>query len=301
MLICVRCHGPLTRSLSDRLTCGNCAATFNRGPYGYFEMVQQAVPDAGTAEDYAACQHHCSHAVLGFLRPLLEQEPCRTVLDVGCGVGGSISELGKAGYDAFAVDLPEQAPLWAAAGNDPNRFFVASALNLPFQDNSFDFVFSLGVVEHIGTILGHCALASDYQLKRQQYAKELLRVTKPGGRILIACPNKSFPIDIQHGPGDAAQRPRWIRSFIFNRTGMNVHKTWGAYHLVSYAELKMMFTRNGVREFTAISSRGYFQFGRFRRGFLKPFAKLAEHWVNNLPALARTTFLNPYVMAQIRK
>jgi len=264
-------------------------------------MMCGPVPDAGTTEDYAASQHHCSHAVFEFLLPLLRQESCRTVLDVGCGVGASISELGRAGYDAFGVDLPEQAPRWMAAGNDQNRFLLASALSLPFQDNSFDFVYSLGVIEHVGTILGHCALAPDYQLKRQQYAKEILRVTKPGGRILIACPNKSFPVDIQHGPGDSAQRAGPMRSFIFDHTGMNIHKTWGQYHLVSYPELEKLFTSEGGRDFSAVPLRGYFQFGRFRKGFLKPLAGLAEYWMNNVTSVGGRTFLNPYVMAQIRK
>src|SRR6185437_6341492 len=241
MLICVHCHGELQACSPEQLSCSNCSATFNRGPYGYFEMMNEPAPDAGTSEDYAASQHHCSHAVLEFLDSLLKQEPCRRILDVGCGVGASISELGRAGYEAFGIDLPEQAPRWAAAGNDKTRFFVASAPKLPFQDNSFDFVYSLGVIEHVGTILGHCALAPDYQLKRQQYAKEILRVTKPGGRILIACPNKSFPVDIQHGPGDSAQRAGPMRSFIFDHTGMNIHKTWGQYHLVSYPELEKLF------------------------------------------------------------
>lgn len=264
-------------------------------------MMRESAPRAATTEEYAACQHHCCQTVFEFLQPLVRQEPCKAILDVGCGVGASTSSLARAGYDAYGVDLPEQAQLWAAAGNDQDRFISASALSLPFEDESFDFVYSLGVIEHIGTVLGHCTLAADYQLQRQQYANEILRVTKPGGRILIACPSKSFPVDVQHGPGDPAQPAGPIRSFIFDHTGMNIHKTWGRYHLLSYPEVRKLFTADGSREFTAPSLRDYFGFGRFKKGFLKPFAGLAEHWVHNLPVGVRTTFLNPYVMAQIRK
>jgi len=264
-------------------------------------MMREPAPDAGTPEDYAEGQHHCSQMIFEFLQPHLHREACTTILDVGCGVGATITALAKAGYDAYGIDLPEQARHWAAARHPANRFFTASALHLPFQDDSFDFVYSFGVIEHIGTVLGHCTLLPDYQSQRQQYANEIMRVAKPGARVMIACPNKIFPVDIQHGPGDAAEKAGAIRSFIYNRTGMNVHKTWGQYHLVSDAEVRKLFGVAGARGFTSLPLDGYFGFGRFREGFLKPLARVAEYWVSNMPARARTTFLNPYVMIQIKK
>lgn len=301
MFICVHCQSELKLTNPDNYSCSNCSAAYRRGPAGYFEMMREAAPGSGTTSDYVACQHHCCHGVFEYLQPLLQQEPCRTVLDVGCGVGALTTSLIDSGFDAFGVDLPEQAQHWAAAKNNPDRFVSASALQLPFPSESFDFVYSLGVIEHIGTSLGHCTLAPDYQSQRQQYAKEILRVAKPGGRILIACPNKTFPIDVQHGPGDALEKAGAIRSAIFERTGMNIHKTWGRYHLLSYGEVKSLFRVNGEREFKALPLQNYFGFGRFKKGFLKPFAGLAEYWVHNLTPGLRTTFLNPYVMAQIRK
>jgi hypothetical protein len=129
-----------------------------------------------------------------------------------------------------------------------------------------------------------------------------LRVTKPGGRILIACPNKTFPVDVQHGPGDDIQRAGKLRSYIFEKTGMNIHKTWGQYHLLSYPEIKRLFAgKNGSRHFSALPLENYFQFGRFKRGFLKPFGSFAQFWVNHMPEGARRTFINPYMMAEIRK
>jgi SAM-dependent methyltransferase len=284
--------------------CSSCSATFKRNRYGYFQMMRETVPDTGTPEDYAACQHRFSNNVVQFLNPLLQQAPCKAVLDVGCGVGATATALAGLGYNAYGVDLPEQAQHWAAAKNDPDHFIAASALRLPFPDNVFDFVYSLGVIEHIGTVIGHCTLRDDYVSLRRQYAREILRVTKPGGRVLIACPNKTFPIDVQHGPDDAAGKANPIRSYIGARTGVNIHKTWGRYHLVSYAEVKELFAAgngNSAHQFTALPLKNYFEFGRLKQGVLKPLAGIAEYWVNNMPAMARPTFLNPYVMAQIRK
>lgn len=264
-------------------------------------MVAGEFDGAGTTEGYAENQHNCGAKIAGFLRSIIDQEPCRDLLDVGCGVGASAAGLADLGFDAWGVDLPNVTRLWAGAGRDRERFIGASALSLPFSDETFDFVYSLGVVEHIGTTSGHCALARDYEEQRKQYAKELVRVTKPEGRILIACPNKGFPVDIQHGPGDMVEPAGRIRAFIFRRTGMNLHRTWGRYHLPSYGDIKKLFKGAGAQEFSPLPLKGYFEFGRFNSGFLRPFGKLAEFWVYNLPPAVRATFLNPYVMLQIRK
>jgi SAM-dependent methyltransferase len=304
VLICVHCQASLSRTRPDAYRCNSCAAVFERNRNGYFQMMRDAVPDTGTPQDYAACQHQFSQNVVHFLQPLLEREPSKTILDVGCGVGATATALAAIGYDAFGVDLPEQAEHWAAAKNDPDHLIAASALRLPFQDDTFDFVYSLGVIEHIGTVLGHCTLRDNYLSQRQLYAREILRVTKPAGRILIACPNKTFPIDVQHGPEDAAAKANPIRSFVGARTGMNIHKTWGRYHLVSYAEVRKLFAAangHGAREFTALPLKNYFEFRGLKQGVLRPLAGIAEYWVNNLPARARASFLNPYVMVQIRK
>jgi SAM-dependent methyltransferase len=300
---CVHCNNPLKIQTPDSLKCENCAAVFERSRNGYFSMLKERMDISTTSEAYANEQHHCGPAVVEmYLSQFLDKKLNPKILDVGCGVGKSAMALVNAGFDAYGIDLPDLAPFWKAAKNDPDRFVEASATKIPFADNSFDVVYSFGVIEHIGTVNGHCTLASNYQLHRDQYAKEILRITKPGGQILIACPNKSFPIDIQHGPGDAIQQPGRLRAYIFEKTGMNVHKIWGQYHLLSYSEVKNLFVgENGSRHFGALPLRNYFQFGRFKRGFLKPFAPLAELWVNNMPEPVRRTFINPYVMAEIRK
>jgi len=221
------------------------------------------------------------------------------VLDVGCGVGALVTALLERGLDAYGVDVPAVAPQWTKAGNDAGRFFSVNAVELPFPDNSFDVVTSFGVIEHIGTINGHCTLRDDYWDHRRAYAREILRVTRPGGRVFIACPNKSVPIDIQHGPTDAHSKAAPIRCYLFNKTGMTIHKTWGRYHLVSYGEVRDLFS--GVRRFTPLSLKNYFGFGRFAGGFLKPFSAIAQSWIDNMPQFAATSFLNPYVMVEMTK
>lgn len=288
------------------LRCVGCAHLYPFNRYGFAELLPPDLALDGSAlntttADYADDQHSTGVRVLrDYLLPLLKAQPFRTVLDVGCGIGAGIRELTAAGYDAYGIDLPGLTPFWAEAGNDPGRFFGSHALRLPFSNDSFDVVYSLGVIEHIGTVIGHCTLRPDFALHRQRYAGEIVRVTKPGGRIIIACPNKAFPMDIQHGPADEAGPKHWIRSLIFDRTGINLHKTWGVYHLLSYGEIKELFcAQAGARSIEALPLTGYFAFGRFKRGFLKPFGRFAEYYLRRLPAAVRASFLNPYVLVEI--
>jgi SAM-dependent methyltransferase len=140
---------------------------------------------------------------------------------------------------------------------------------------------------------------------RQKFADELLRVTRPGGRLLISCPNKSFPIDHEHevkdcnSPDTASVR---IRESIYQKTGMNVHRTWGQYNLLSYSEVRSLFCEVGSGvSFEPLPLRGYFSLERVRSSRLKLLAGVANMYINKMPVFIRPTFLNPYMLVEIRK
>ena len=80
----------------------------------------------------------------------------KTILDVGCGVGGSSRHLQrKYGANVTGITLSpkqqEQARLLSSKSGQANscEFRVADALNMPFEDNSFDLVWSLESGEHM--------------------------------------------------------------------------------------------------------------------------------------------------------
>ena len=99
------------------------------------------------------------------------------VLEVGVGIGADYLEWLKAGAQATGVDLSAASLKRArdrcqAAGYRPD-LHVADAENLPFPDNSFDVVYSYGVMHHSPDTAG-CF-------------REALRVLKPEGcaRIMV--------------------------------------------------------------------------------------------------------------------
>jgi tocopherol O-methyltransferase len=102
-----------------------------------------------------------------------------SLLDVGCGIGGSTLYLAN-NYrtDATGITLsPAQAAraterARTAGVADHVRFQVADAQAMPFVDQSFDLVWSLESGEHMPS--------------KQQFLQECVRVLKPGGRLIVA-------------------------------------------------------------------------------------------------------------------
>lgn len=302
-VVCPACHGRLQPSETG-VRCVACEVQYDRNQAGYLQFPFEAGGADEASErltDYADRRSAGADRLYEeFLAPWVEREPVDRLLDAGCGSGDAVARFGDAGTEAYGIDLPKASPFWAEAGRDPDRFFCGDASRLPFADEAFDAVISLGVIEHVGTVTGHCTLAPDYRRRRRSYARELVRVTKPGGRILIACPNKSFPIDIHHGPTDAASGPAALRSTIHRATGLNLHRTWGRYHLVSYRELRQLFCGSaGASSMRALPSKGYFSFDAVRGS--AALRAGARAWVEQLPKGMREGALNPFVLAEIRR
>jgi MPBQ/MSBQ methyltransferase len=99
-----------------------------------------------------------------------------TVLDVGCGIGGSSRILARDyGFSVTGVTLSPQQVRRATEltpdGVDA-KFMVNDALNMSFPDNSFDVVWSIEAGPHMPD--------------KARYGAEMLRVLKPGGILVVA-------------------------------------------------------------------------------------------------------------------
>jgi ubiquinone/menaquinone biosynthesis C-methylase UbiE len=97
------------------------------------------------------------------------------VLEIGCGMGTDGAQFAQAGAHYTGIDLTEAAIELARKRFElsglEGEFRVADAENLDFADNSFDRVYSHGVLHHTPDTARAVA--------------EIHRVLKPGGRAIV--------------------------------------------------------------------------------------------------------------------
>ena len=103
------------------------------------------------------------------------------VLDAASGTGYGTYLLSRAGDRCDGVDLSAQAVEFSRKlyGRENCRFTQASVLELPFEDASFDLAVSFETLEH---------LPREQQLV---FVKELRRVLKAGGKLVLSAPVSS--------------------------------------------------------------------------------------------------------------
>jgi SAM-dependent methyltransferase len=134
------------------------------------------------------------------LHELLPPAPAR-VLDVGGGPGAYARLLAAAGYRVRLLDLTPAHVEQARAGDPPIDAAVADARELPEEDGTYDATLLLGPLYHLTD-------AED----RITALREAVRVTRPGGRVLVAAISRfAGPLDFTAaGTFDEAIRARAV-------------------------------------------------------------------------------------------
>ncbi len=100
----------------------------------------------------------------------------KTVLDFGCGSG--VWRFLFQGKKYTGIDVYDDNYMEKSNGN--YQLKIADGRKLPFKDNSFDFVFSNAVLEHI--------------VENKQAAKETFRVLKKGKYCVVIVPTNISPM-----------------------------------------------------------------------------------------------------------
>lgn len=105
----------------------------------------------------------------------------KKILEVGIGSGTDFIQWVRAGAKAYGVDLTEEAVRHAKKrldiyGLSAEEVRVADVENLPYADDTFDLVYSWGVIHHTPNTI--------------KALEELIRVTRRGGKIKIMIYNR---------------------------------------------------------------------------------------------------------------
>jgi ubiquinone/menaquinone biosynthesis C-methylase UbiE len=114
---------------------------------------------------------------IAFMEPPVTAQS--NVFEVGVGVGAfskTVSEL--TGCTHFAgIDPVEEAVVMARQVLPQGHFLVGNGLDLSaFDDNTFDHVLAAGVIMYL-----------DDLEEAQQFVREMIRIAKPGGSLMVNC------------------------------------------------------------------------------------------------------------------
>jgi SAM-dependent methyltransferase len=165
-------------------------------------------------------------------RALLERirtaRPAGRLLEVGCAGGAFLDAARAAGYDVTGVEFSSEAARFAR-----DRFGLdvrtGTLVEMDFSADCFDIVYAGDVIEHLPDPL--------------RTVKEMKRILKPGGILVLVCPTQTNTIYSRLGFA------------LFTLLGKRAEVHLPPYHLFEYRphSLRKLLEHSG---FTLVQSRG---------------------------------------------
>lgn len=111
---------------------------------------------------------------------LLKKNKVKKILEVAPGAGDLMRTLKKKGYAISGIDI---SPVAAKLSGS----IVGSATNMPYDDETFDCVLGLSIIEHLSERDG------------RKFTQEIYRVLRKNGIVFLLTPNFASPLRIIHG------------------------------------------------------------------------------------------------------
>jgi ubiquinone/menaquinone biosynthesis C-methylase UbiE len=109
------------------------------------------------------------------LKDLLNEMPCGEMLELGCGTGHWTEFFIELGFKVTALDNSKPMLEYAFRKKLDATFIEGNAQDIPFENESFQMISSVTMLEFVDD--------------QEQVLKEIFRVLKPGGYLLLGCLN----------------------------------------------------------------------------------------------------------------
>jgi len=137
-------------------------------------MTKQLSPKEGYARfafSYDQLEKYWDDFEKRHLIPYIKSAKCKIVLDAGAGTGRISVRLHDIGADVTALDISPEMLAKLKSKNKSIKTVEADLENMPFEDNSFDMVFSSLALVHLKKI--------------ESFLDECYRVLKDNGELIL--------------------------------------------------------------------------------------------------------------------
>jgi ubiquinone/menaquinone biosynthesis C-methylase UbiE len=224
----------------------------------------------GSRAFFEAVLERRSKIELPWLRHVVpfERAANKTVLELGCGAGYDAYEFCKQGADYVGIDIADQNPGRARKhlsfyGYSP-RLLCGDIENLPFKDDSFEIVYSLGVLHHTPQI--------------EASLLEAHRVLQPAGKLWAAVYHKN---SIFH----------WITLYLADHIYRKGYRRQTFKERLSQVE----YSTSNQRSIVNVYSRHHFKVLLKQAGFKVSAMQVRKLAADDLPFQTRFTIPQRYL------
>lgn len=212
----------------------------------HWENIDKGSPEQILYSRFSKEACHC-------LKNLIDGEADNLILEAGCGTGRLCCLLAKdlPNSKIIGVDISQNA---LDIGNSlkkflrlPNISFEGGDIfSLRYPDEYFDVVFNEGVIEHFSL---------EDTLTYKDALREMIRVTKPGGKIIVHVPNwYCFPQTMH----------KWLLKKLGKPFEYGYEKSFRHRELIS---LFREFNLTNLRIKGYYPAHGFYRFGKYSRIF----------------------------------
>ena len=187
------------------------------------------------------------------------------VLEVGCGLGADSRQFAKEGVSIFSMDLSFDNVKRTKKGFEllglKGHFVHADAEHLPFKDDTFDLVYSNGVLHHTPNT--------------KKAVKDIYRVLAGEGRIWVMLYHKGL-----------AYLSIWIIGFLtFDLFRMSKDELFSKWY--DHTPLSKMYNERNIKELFDQFRLLSFKFVNFGGAYSRKLLSLIYSFIDRVPFLSR--------------
>lgn len=138
-------------------------------------MIAHGIPTGKNITDYGVNRR------INVFNKLIEPRHNEKILDLGCGYGVYTKLIKNKSFFTIGADILSEHINIAKYTYPEIDFFKMDGTKLAFKDNIFDIVYMIETMEHV--------------LEEASLLREICRILKSGGYLILSVPNKLFPFE----------------------------------------------------------------------------------------------------------